>query len=62
MENKKRGIIEDMRTVDLTDDYTVEYWTQELRTTKAKITAAIVEVGDVCEAVKKQLKRPPVVK
>jgi hypothetical protein len=53
MENKRT----DTRSVDTSDDYAVDYWTQELNTTKTKLLAAVVEVGDSLEAVKKQLKK-----
>jgi hypothetical protein len=43
--------------VSTVDDYTVEYWTQELNTTKSKLLAAITAVGDSFEAVKKQLRK-----
>ena len=58
METKKKGMAVDTRTVDTNDDYTVDYWTQELNTTKGKLLAAVAEVGDAFEAVKRQLKKP----
>jgi len=54
MENRKRGLIIDTRSVDTGDDYTVDYWTYELKTTKSKLLAAVAEVGDDFEAVRKQ--------
>ena len=57
MENKKPSQSEDNRSVDLSDDHLIEYWTQELKATKSKLLAAIAEVGDQCQAVKKQLKK-----
>jgi hypothetical protein len=58
MENKRKGPLADTRSVDTNDDYTVDYWTQELNTTKGKLLAAVAEVGDSFEAVKRQLKKP----
>lgn len=57
MEIKKKGIVTDMRSIDTGDDYAVEYWTRELNTTKSKLLAAVAEVGDSFDAVKKQLKK-----
>jgi len=57
METKSKGPIIDTRSVDINDDYAVDYWTQELNTTKGKLLAAVAEVGDSFEAVKKQLKK-----
>jgi hypothetical protein len=57
METKKRGLAADTRSVDINDDYAVDYWTQELNTTKSKLLAAVAEVGDAFEAVKRQLKK-----
>ena len=57
MENKKKNTAADTRSVDTSDDYAVDYWTQELNTTKAKLLAAVAEVGNAFEAVKKQLRK-----
>ena len=58
MENKRKSPAADTRSVDVVDDYTVDYWTHELKTTKSKLLAAVAEVGDNFEAVKRQLKKP----
>ena len=58
MEAKRKGPAADTRSVDTSDDYTVDYWTLELKTTKVKLLAAVAEVGDDFEAVKKQLRKP----
>ena len=57
MENKKRGVVIDTRTVNIDDDYAVEYWTRQLNTTQAKLLAAVNEVGNDYAEVKKQLKK-----
>lgn len=57
MENKIKERVPDTRTVDVADDYAIDYWTQELNTTKSKLLAAVAEVGDSFEAVKKHLKK-----
>lgn len=57
MENKKTNVLADGRTVDTSDDYAMDYWTRELNTTKVKLLAAVAEVGDSCDLVKKQLKK-----
>lgn len=46
-----------MRSIDTGDDYAVEYWTLELNTTKSKLLAAVAEVGDSFDAVKKRLRK-----
>jgi hypothetical protein len=58
MEVKRKVPMPDTRSIDTTDDYAVVYWMQELNTTKLKLVAAVAEVGDSFEAVKKQLKKP----
>ncbi len=58
MEVKRKAPVQDTRSIDTSDDYTVVYWMQELNTTKLKLLAAVAEVGDSFEAVKKQLKKP----
>ena len=57
MENKKRYAATDTRSVSTDDDYAVEYWTQELNTTKSKLLAAVTAVGDSFDAVKKHLRK-----
>ena len=57
MEIKKKGVVTDMRSIDTGDDYAVEYWTLELNTTKSKLLAAVAEVGDSFDAVKKRLRK-----
>ncbi len=57
MENKIKERVPDTRTVDVADDYAIDYWTQELNTTKSKLLAAVAEVGDSFEAIKKHLKK-----
>lgn len=46
----------DTRSVDISDEYAVAYWTQELSTTNGKLLAAVAAVGTSFEAIKKQLK------
>jgi hypothetical protein len=57
MENKRKGPVVDNRSVDTGDDYAIDYWLQELKTTKNKLLAAVAEVGDDFETVKRQLKK-----
>lgn len=57
MEAKRKGPVTDTRTVDTSDDYAMESWIQELKTTKVKLLAAVAEAGDAFEAVKRQLKK-----
>ncbi|WP_256484325.1 DUF3606 domain-containing protein [Mucilaginibacter flavidus] len=58
MEVKRKVPMPDTRSIDTGDDYALSYWMQELNTTKVKLLAAVAEVGDSFEAVKKQLKKP----
>ncbi|RWY55932.1 DUF3606 domain-containing protein [Mucilaginibacter gilvus] len=46
--------MKDNRSVDISDDYAIDFWTLELKTTKSKLLAAVAEVGDAFNAVKKQ--------
>jgi hypothetical protein len=57
MENKRKTMSVDSRSVDISDDYAIDYWILELNTTKTKLLAAVAEVGDAIAAVKKQLRR-----
>ena len=57
MENKKKVLVTDSRSVDITDDYSIDYWTNELNTSKVKLLAAVAEVGNTFEAVKRQLRK-----
>jgi hypothetical protein len=57
MENKRKVSVPDTRSVDIDDDYAVDYWILELNTTKGKLLAAVAEVGGSFEEVKRQLKR-----
>ncbi|MES2377829.1 MAG: DUF3606 domain-containing protein [Bacteroidota bacterium] len=57
MEHKIKERTHDTRTVDVADDYAIEYWTVELNTSKGKLLAAVAEVGDAFEDVKRQLKK-----
>jgi Protein of unknown function (DUF3606) len=58
MESKRKEPAAYMRRVDTDDDYAINYWVQELNTTKTKLIAAVAEVGDSFEAVKRQLMKP----
>lgn len=57
METKKKAAMADGRTVDIADDYAVDYWTRELNTTKPKLLAAVAEVGSQFDAVKRYLRK-----
>jgi hypothetical protein len=57
MESKIKERAHDTRTVDVADDYAIDYWTLELNTTKSKLLAAVAEVGDSFEDVKRHLKK-----
>jgi len=57
METKRKVPVVDTRTIDMSDDYVVDYWMQELKTTKVKLLAAVAEVGDAFDAVKRHLRK-----
>ncbi len=57
METKRKSVAADTRTIDISDEYAVDYWVQELKTTKTKLLAAVAEAGDAFEAVNRQLKK-----
>jgi hypothetical protein len=57
MESKKKAVVVDGRTVDIADDYAIDYWTRELNTTKPKLLAAVAEVGEQFAEVKRYLRK-----
>jgi hypothetical protein len=56
MENRKLRSVADTRTVDIADEYAIDYWIKELNTTKPKLLAAVAAVGDSFTAVRRRLK------
>lgn len=58
MEPKRKHPAADTRTVDISDEYAVDYWIRELNTTQVKLLAAVAKAGNSFEAAKRQLKKP----
>ena len=57
MEIKKKPGSPDSRTINLSDDYEVYYWTTQLGVNNKKLTEAVNAVGNSSEAVRRYLKK-----
>ena len=57
MDNTKKTGSPDSKTINLTEDYEVAYWTKELGVSKKQLTDAIAAVGKSAEAVRKHLNK-----
>ena len=49
---------EDRRTINLTEDWEVEYWSKKFNVTPDKLRAAVKAHGNSVTEVRKQLKEP----
>jgi len=56
MEKKLRPAAPDTRSIDIEDDYALEYWTRELNVSQTKLKAAVNSAGSFLPDVKKELK------
>lgn len=57
MDNTKKTGTPDSKTINLSEDYEVAYWTKELRISKKQLTDAVAAVGKSAEAVRKHLNK-----
>jgi hypothetical protein len=57
MDNTKKTGSPDSKTINLSEDYEVAYWTKELGVSKKQLTDAIAAVGKSAEAVRKHLNK-----
>jgi len=46
-----------MRTIDIDDDYAIEFWTSAFNVTQKKLRAAVLAVGTAANDVKRELKK-----
>jgi len=56
MQRKLKGAAADTRSVDVDDDYTLEFWAKELNVSKAKLIAAVLAAGTSVPDIKRELK------
>ncbi|WP_461448751.1 DUF3606 domain-containing protein [Mucilaginibacter sp.] len=57
MERKIKPSIADTRTIDIEDDYALDFWAGTFGVTPERLRAAINVAGDLAKDVKKELKK-----
>lgn len=57
MDNTKKTGTPDSKTINLTEDYEVAYWTKELGVSKAKLADVVAAVGKSAETVREHLNK-----
>ena len=57
MDNTKKTGTPDSKTINLSEDYEVAYWTKELGVSKKQLKDATTAVGKSAEAVRKHLNK-----
>lgn len=57
MSRKIKSSSADERSIDIEDEYAVDFWTHELRVTQAKLKAAVETVGTSVTDVRRELKK-----
>lgn len=57
MDNTKKTGNPDSKTINLSEDYEVAYWTKTLGVSKQQLTDAVSAVGKSAEAVRKYLNK-----
>lgn len=57
MDNTKKTGSPDSKTINLSEDYEVAYWTKELGVSKQQLTDAIASVGKSADAVREYLNK-----
>ncbi|MET3979754.1 hypothetical protein ABIB62_002344 [Mucilaginibacter sp. UYP25] len=57
MARKRAKTTQDTRTVDIEDQYALDFWTQQLGVTELKLKAAVKIVGSAFPAVRRELKK-----
>jgi hypothetical protein len=48
---------DDTRSIDMDDEYAIDFWTRELSVTQTKLKAAVEAVGTSVADVRRELKR-----
>ena len=57
MQRKLKGVMADTRSVNVDDDYAMEFWARELNVSKSKLVAAVVVAGTSVPDIKRELKK-----
>ena len=57
MDNTKKTGSPDSKTINLSEDYEVAYWTKEFGISKKELSEAVAAAGKSAEAVRKHLKK-----
>jgi len=57
MEKRKRFAEPDTRSLDINDDYAMEFWVREFGVSKKKLNAAILVAGTSAMDVRRELKK-----
>jgi len=57
MERKLKRSAPDTRSVDIDDDYALDFWAREFNVTKRKLKAATLVAGKLATDVKKELNK-----
>jgi hypothetical protein len=58
MNRKIKKSTADSRSVDINDEYAMDFWTKELGVTPAKLKAAVFAAGTGVPDIKRELTRP----
>ena len=57
MERKVKPSQPDLRTIDISDDYALQFWAKEFNVSERKLIAVIAEVGDSAKDIRRELKK-----
>ena len=57
MSRKIKSSSADERSIDMEDEYAIDFWTRELSVTQAKLKAAVQVVGTSVTDVRRELKK-----
>ena len=57
MERKVKQAAPDTRTIDIQDEYSLEFWAREFNVSRAKLKAAVLLVGDTARDVRREVKK-----
>ena len=57
MDRKIKPSAPDTRTIDINDEYALEFWSREFDVTHSKLKAVILAAGEAAADVRRQLKK-----
>jgi len=57
MSRKTKSSSADERSIDMEDEYAIDFWTREFSVTQAKLKAAVETVGTCVTNVRRELKK-----